>query len=242
MQPEILIIGTGPGPLSLLTREAEEELLAADKIFFRMSALPVYHWLKGLGKKLACFDTLYTIPQYSNSDIYQFIADALIHEALLRERAVYALPGHPLVFEDTTRLIKEKALEKDINVRIIAGLSFLELIYQELGIDPVNGLQVVSPAALESARAATSENLGLLIGLLGAPTVDNQRHGTGNVDTVRTCLQKRYPSDHPVTLVWTTGLPNFVTHTKTFALEQLVHECGDCKFFASLYVPPINAS
>ena len=242
MKPEILIIGTGPGPLSLLTCEAENELLAASKIFFRMSALPVYQWLENRGKTLVSFDTLYAIPHTSNSDIYQFIADALVRESLLRKHAVYALPGHPMVFEDTTRLIKAKALEKNISVRIVAGSSFLELMYQELGIDPVNGLQIVSPAALEDSRSVNSEHLGLIIGLLGAPTVDNQRHGTGNVPAVSASLRQRYPSDHPVSLVWTTGMPDFVTHSKTFALERLVRECGDCRFFASLYVPPLKPS
>jgi precorrin-6B methylase 1 len=38
----ITVIGVGPGPASCLTKEAEAELLRADKVFFRMGAHPVY--------------------------------------------------------------------------------------------------------------------------------------------------------------------------------------------------------
>jgi precorrin-6B methylase 1 len=38
----ITVIGVGPGPASCLTKEAEAELLRADKVFFRMNAHPVY--------------------------------------------------------------------------------------------------------------------------------------------------------------------------------------------------------
>ena len=49
----ITIVGLGPGPLVLLTKEAESELLAAEKVFFRTGAHPVYDWLKRQGKHVA---------------------------------------------------------------------------------------------------------------------------------------------------------------------------------------------
>jgi hypothetical protein len=50
--PRITVVGIGPGPVSCLTKEAEAELIRADKIFFRLGSHPVYDWLRALGKQL----------------------------------------------------------------------------------------------------------------------------------------------------------------------------------------------
>ena len=102
----ITIVGTGPGLLRYLTKEAERELLSADKIFFRMSQHPVYDWLKENRKQLISFDTIYTIAGITFTGIYDFIARALVTEAKHRGRAFYALPGSASVLEETTRLLK----------------------------------------------------------------------------------------------------------------------------------------
>src|SRR2546422_6139359 len=100
----ITIIGTGPGSLEYLTIEARDALLAAEKIFFRMSAYPVYQWLKSQGKHVLCFDLVYTIPLIKRADIiYDLMTDAILKETEMRGHACFALPGNPGVLEDTTR-------------------------------------------------------------------------------------------------------------------------------------------
>jgi uncharacterized protein YabN with tetrapyrrole methylase and pyrophosphatase domain len=58
----ITVVGLGPGPLGQLTREAENELLAADTVFFRTAGHPAYQWLEQQGKHVVCFDRLYKLP------------------------------------------------------------------------------------------------------------------------------------------------------------------------------------
>src|SRR5438874_673396 len=99
MAAEIVIVGTGPGPASLLTREAEDALLRADKVLFRMSAHPVFHWLRQRDREVVALDFAYEIPQITYDRVYEFIADIVVREAQVRGRAVFALPGHPMVFE-----------------------------------------------------------------------------------------------------------------------------------------------
>jgi hypothetical protein len=58
------------------------------------------------------------------------------------------------------------------------------------------------------------------------------------VDLTVKWLLEKFPPDHPVTLIWTDGLPAYKTQSKTVALADLAREYGEGKFFASLYVPP----
>jgi uncharacterized protein YabN with tetrapyrrole methylase and pyrophosphatase domain len=73
----ITIVGLGPGPLGQLTKEAENALLAADKIFFRTSTHPVHAWLLEQGKQAVCFDSLYLLPWKGSQDLYDFMVQAL---------------------------------------------------------------------------------------------------------------------------------------------------------------------
>jgi hypothetical protein len=53
-------------------------------------------------------------------------------------------------------------------------------------------------------------------------------------------LRRRYSSAHPLSLVWTTGMPRFQTRTKHFTLKDLDLECRrlGSRAFATLYVAP----
>jgi tetrapyrrole methylase family protein/MazG family protein len=102
----ITVVGTGPGPTSCLTKEAEAELLRADKVFFRTGAHPVYEWLRSLGKHVLSFDLLYTTRWPEPEDIYEFMVSALLKEVAIKGEAIYAVPGSPDVLEDTTNLLR----------------------------------------------------------------------------------------------------------------------------------------
>jgi tetrapyrrole methylase family protein / MazG family protein len=219
-----------------LTTEAESALLGAEKIFFRTSAHPIYQWLEGLGKHSHCFDLLYTMPWHKPEDIYEFMVAILFKEAELKGDVVYAVPGSADVLEETTNLIRNRGIAEGVRVRVISGVSFLDLALAEINFDFSLGLQVVLPLThLGSGRF--TRRLGLIVCQIeaGRSGLDSPR-----VDITMQYLLKVYNADHPVTLIWTDGLPEYATHSKTFALKDLVREYGEAKFFSSLYVPPIE--
>jgi tetrapyrrole methylase family protein/MazG family protein len=230
----ITVVGIGPGPISYLTKEAERELLLEDKVFFRTCAHPVYDWLHGLGKQLVCFDLLYTFAWTKPGEIYEFIVSALLKEAALRGKAIYGLPGSPVFLEDTTRLLRLRGAAEGVEIRVVHGLSFLELALAEVNCD-CRGLQIVLPLAhLQEGRYR--KDLPLIVCQIeaGSLPLDKPR-----VDLTMKWLLERYPVDHSVTLIWTDGLPSYETQSKVMALKDLAREYGERKFFASLYVPPL---
>ncbi len=240
MRPSIVVVGTGPGPLRLLTGEAAEALQSAPKVFFRMSALPAYRWLDGQGKHLVSFDAAYAIPGFEYRDLYAMIAEAIVREARVEGTVVYALPGHPFVFESTTPLILETAKAEDLDVRVVLGMSFLEVVYAELGLDPAAGLQVTTPNGLAPEHRRYSERLPMVVGMVAVRERPAPSCAETNTGRIAKSLLARYPADHPVTLVWTPGMPEYHSQSKTFPLGDLVAECRDGGFFASLYVPPLS--
>jgi tetrapyrrole methylase family protein/MazG family protein len=233
----ITIVGLGPGPLDQLTKEAEAELLRAEKIFFRTGAHPAYEWLQKQGKHVLCFDRLYLLPWKQSGDVYEFMVSALLKEAELQGNATYALPGSPVFLEDTTRTLRERGKAAGVQVHSILGLSFLEEALGLLNFDFADGLQLVLPRThLETGRFTTG--LALLV-----CQIEAMQHSTDQprVDLTVQWLLKAFPPEHPVTLIWMDGLLEYRTQTRAMKLKDLVQEYGNAKYSASLYVPPLGA-
>jgi tetrapyrrole methylase family protein/MazG family protein len=230
----ITVVGIGPGPATCLTKEAEAELLRADKVFFRMGAHPVYEWLKNLGKHVVCFDLLYTTRWTNPEDIYEFMVSALLKEAALRGEAVYAVPGSPDVLEETTNLIRSRGSKEGVEVTVLPGVSFLDQALAETNFDFSLGLQVVLPLT-HLQHGFFTNRLALIVCQIEATSLqlDSPR-----VDLTMKFLLRAYLPDHPVTLIWTDGLPAYKLQSKVMALKDLAREYGEAKFFASLDVPP----
>ncbi len=231
----IKIVGLGPGPVAQLTKEAENALLTADRIFFRTCAHPAYGWLLEQGKRVVCFDRLYSLPWKSGNEVYDFMVSALLKEAELTGMVTYALPGSPVFLEETTRLLQDKGGAAGAQVRLVHGLSFVEQALEQLNLDFGEGLQVVLPwAHLESGRF--TPKLALLVCQIEARRLPRDEV---RVDLTMEWLLRAFPADHPATLIWTDGLPSYRTETLKIKLQNLAHAYGKSKYFASLYVPPL---
>jgi tetrapyrrole methylase family protein / MazG family protein len=231
----ITIVGLGPGPVAQLTKEAEAALLATEKVFFRTCAHPVHDWLVEQGKHAVCFDRLYSLPWKESGEVYEFMVSALLKEAELQGNVTYALPGSPVFLEDTTQLLRERASAAGVQVTLVHGLSFVEEALGQLNLDFAEGLQVVLPwTHLEPGRF--TPKLALLVCQIEARRLPQDEP---RVDLTMQWLCKAFPANHPVTLIWTDGLPDYRTQTLKLELQKLADEYGKTKYFASLYVPPL---
>jgi len=223
-----------------LTQEARDVLLGAKEIYFRASDHPVYQWLRRRGKDCVSFDPLYAVPGVTYDKVYRTIISALI-KAARKSRVVYALPGNPVVFEKTPAWLKEEAGGQGVAVRIVAGLSFLELAYQALEIDPEAGVQILNGFNFGYyGDYPFTEKLGLLIGQVGFPTGKNPSAGDSNAAAITRALLNKFPADHPVTLVWSSGMPDYEVRTHTVPLKGLPAVKEYVRSLATLYVPPVR--
>lgn len=75
-------------------------------------------------------------------------------QAAAADDVVYAVPGSPLVAEKTVLLLRKGAAERGIPLTIKPALSFLDLAYVSLGIDPINGLRIIDAQDYEALADA----------------------------------------------------------------------------------------
>jgi tetrapyrrole methylase family protein/MazG family protein len=138
----ITILGLGPGDAALLTRQAWDLLQSARVLYLRTAIHPTVAELPA-HLELRPFDALYESAG-AFGEVYEQIAADLVARAGAGEDVLYAVPGHPLVAEATTRRLLALAGERAIHVRVVAGLSFVEPVCAALALDPLEqGLQLL---------------------------------------------------------------------------------------------------
>src|SRR4051812_12934895 len=134
---EIHIIGLGAGDLNQLPLGVYRTLKSAKQLFVRTAEHPVLQELKAEGLEYKSFDEIYQ--KYDDFEpVYREITEELIR---LSEKGpvLYAVPGHPLVAEQTVQYLVEAEKEGRISLKIEGGQSFLDPIFAALRIDPIEG-------------------------------------------------------------------------------------------------------
>jgi tetrapyrrole methylase family protein/MazG family protein len=142
----ITIVGLGPGDARLLTRQAWDLLEHTPEVYLRTRMHPAVGGFPA-GLTVHSFDDLYE-QGGSFEGVYQKIIDQVLSLGRRPQGVIYAVPGHPFVAEATTPEIVRKAREEGLPYQIVAGLSFLDVIFSTLEIDPLPELATVDALAL----------------------------------------------------------------------------------------------
>lgn len=136
----ITIVGLGPGAAEDLTRRAWRALTTAPRLYLRTAQ---HGSVAGFppGLRYSSFDAL-----YETHERFEEVYAAIIDELLAAARdgdLVYAVPGDPLVGEATTTGLLAAAGAEGIPVEIVNGVSFVEPLLAQLGVDALDGLQLL---------------------------------------------------------------------------------------------------
>jgi tetrapyrrole methylase family protein/MazG family protein len=135
-RPVVTVVGLGPGPVGLVTQETIEAISSSTTRFVRTTRHPS----ATLVGSAVSFDDEYERHD-TFAEVYAAIAARVADAALKNGSALYAVPGSPGVLEDgVRRLLADERLE----VRVLSAVSFLDLAWLRLGIDPVDaGVRLV---------------------------------------------------------------------------------------------------
>jgi len=133
--PQIDVVGLGPAGPDLVTAGTLGLVEQIEHRYVRTSRHPSASVIQG-----ASFDHHYEASE-SFDEVYNQIVDDLVAAAAEHGRILYAVPGSPRVAEHTVELLSSSV---EVNVVVHGALSFLDLSWVALGIDPFdNGVRVI---------------------------------------------------------------------------------------------------
>lgn len=220
---KITIVGLGPGAFGLLTVDTLERLNGSDKLLLRTAKHPTVPELEKRGICYQSYDYVYE-EKPTFDEVYQTIAEDCVRLALEGENIVYAVPGSPLVAEKTVLLIRETAEERGIPLTILPGMSFLEVLYTRLGVDPIEGVTVLDASDL--AKLPPDLHTSLVV---------TQLYNRQVASEAKLSLMELYEDTTEVVLVQNLGLPD--ESIKKLPLFELDRQSG-IDHLTSLYIPP----
>lgn len=224
MTGSITIVGLGSGSEEQLTLGIYKILKNSNSLYLRTNIHPVVNFLNKEEINYTTFDYLYdTINSYE--EVYRRIASLLIEKATAGESITYAVPGNPMVAEKSVQYLIKECEEKNININILGGESFLDTLFSSLKIDPIDGIIVLNGESFKRSDLNPSKNIIIC-------QVYNQVIAS---DTKLT-LMELYPEEMPVFIVSNLGVSN-EEKIKSVFLYELDRNPKDFHHLSTLFIP-----
>jgi tetrapyrrole methylase family protein / MazG family protein len=146
LRPRIVVCGLGPAGPDLVTAATIDALARIHHRFLRTARHPA----AGVVGEVPTFDHLYDEAE-SIGAVYAAIVEALVAAAAERGEVLYAVPGSPAVAERTVELL---LADDRVAVEVLPALSFADLAWVRLGVDPVaRGVRLVDGHRFEAEAA-----------------------------------------------------------------------------------------
>ncbi|MFQ5556996.1 MAG: nucleoside triphosphate pyrophosphohydrolase [Acidimicrobiales bacterium] len=146
MPGRLTVVGLGPAGPDLVVPATRAVLEAHSRRFLRTRRHPA----ASVVTDAVSFDDVYE-SEPTFAAVYETISERLIAAAAEGD-VVYAVPGSPLVLERSVELLRRQAAVGRCELVLVAAMSFLDLAWARLGVDPVEeGVRLV-----DGHRFATS--------------------------------------------------------------------------------------
>ncbi|MGI9022244.1 MAG: nucleoside triphosphate pyrophosphohydrolase [Acidimicrobiales bacterium] len=127
--PRVVVAGLGPAGPELFTAATTAALATVPRRWLRTRRHPSASAVEDAGT----FDDLYDSAA-SLDDVYSGIVDALVADAGVHGEVLYLVPGSPVVAERSVALL---VADGRVEVDVLPALSFLDLAWDRLGVDPL---------------------------------------------------------------------------------------------------------
>ncbi|CAB4363341.1 MAG: nucleoside triphosphate pyrophosphohydrolase [Actinobacteria bacterium] len=217
--PRVIVVGLGPAGDEYVTEHTRAEIARVEHRYLRTGRHPSAH----LVPEAVTFDEVYEAAD-TFADVYAEITDRLVAAAAQFGEVLYAVPGSPLVLERTVR-----ALRADDRVQCIIhpAMSFLDIIYNRLGIDPIEAAITLIDGH-EFATAAA--------GLQG-PLLVAHTHANWVLSEIKLAVEGA-TGDELVVILQRLGSPDeCITHTTWAELDRTV----EADHLTSIYIPHLGS-
>lgn len=218
-RPVVVAAGLGPAGPEHITAAVATAIDRIPHQYLRTSRHPS----AAAASRAVALDDLYETAA-TFEEVYSAIVERIVSAAEEHGEVLYLVPGSPLVLERSVRLLLADAR---IRCEVLPSLSFLDLAYARLAIDPIEaGVRLVD--AHDFARAAAGERGPLLVA---------HCHANWVLSEVKLAVEDA-AGDEPVVILQRLGCPDEAIVETTWAeLDRTV----DADHLTTIYVPRLGA-
>jgi precorrin-3B methylase len=243
---KLVCVGTGMRMAGQLTPLSKSYIESFDIVFAAVPNIFTREWLKGVAKEFVCILDHYEeakIDGKTRRDTYRRMADTILAEVRAGKRVCAAFYGHPGIFACISHMAIADARREGFAAHMEPGISALDCLVADLGIDPGNTGMVSMEATQFMIFQRVIDPTALFvvwqIGIAGDLTLKRYDTETAHLQIIVDKLARTYSLDHEVILY----------EAATHALEQTRAEkirLGDLptaslKQHTTLVIPPAQS-
>jgi hypothetical protein len=237
----LTVIGTGINAGGHLTPQARVAFERAEQPLYLVSDPVAATWLEELNPNARSLAGLFEIGE-PRIDAYEAMVDAILEPVRAGRKVCAAFYGHPGVFVHSGHSAVERARSEGFRAWMLPGISSLDCLFADLGIDPgVTGCEIhhATHFLLRRSRPDPSATVVLLqISVIGERRC-LQRPDWSRLPVLVEYLCGFYPPDHEVIAYEASPFPGVEPVVERMSLSSLVE--AELSAATTLVVPPATA-
>lgn len=241
MAASIYLVGLGLRQ-DHITPQAEEALRSTKKLFYISHTPEVASLLKEYCQEIVDLIPIAYSASEDRIDAYKKIAATVIDAALSNPPVSFALYGHPLILSHPSSLILRAALPLQIEVSVVPGLSSLDCIFADLGVDPAeHGIQMHEATELLLYQRPLLPDMAAVIwqvGHLETRLYTNQVSRPERLARLNSYLLRFYNESQEIFAVTSSVYPGEASHICQLRLGNLTDYAHYLHAGVTLYIPP----
>jgi uncharacterized protein YabN with tetrapyrrole methylase and pyrophosphatase domain len=240
---DIAIVGLGIVGVHQITPEVDAIIRQSRHTFVLDSGFGVVSFLKSISAKVTNLSSFYE-PGKLRLETYRQMAAEVVNEALVGAPVCFATYGHPLLYCHPSVLIQRAAKHLELRVETFPGISSLDTLLVDLGIDPAaDGLQMYETTDLLLRRRLIQNDVPcvlLQVNAIAEPNYQLNRLSAEHFSPLQNYLLEFYPSEHPITLVVSKTFPLLNSIVEKYRLGTLATDLEHGSQAGTLYIPPVR--
>ena len=244
----LFIAGCGIKFLSHMTLEVQALIKKCDSVLFLVNDPAMKKWIIDNSVKSLSLDSVYFGCQ-ERKDSYKFICQEIIKSARTHRNTCFVTYGNPMFLSNASQqLIEDIGVMPDIQIKILPGISSLDTLFCDLGVDPgMGGLQAFEATNFINNNNIVNPSSHLVlwqIGVAGIETIvrnDDELADSAQrkeaVIQIKEKLMSFYTAGHRVILYTASMYPSVPFEKVCLSLGQL--DKVNISRLSTAYIPPI---
>ena len=239
----LTVVGLGPARPEKMTLEAVTALRLAAQGSHHAYALAharemAQQVVPGLPVKP--LDYLYALPGVDRPAAYLDLARMLARKAFTDGMDVlYLVAGSPLFYNDAVLLLRRLCAREGHDLKLVHGLSFVELVLDRVHWTGHHGLQLYSAWNVAEDGIRLSPGSSALLCQLGEFSSGSDALDSGGsvkmLGKLRDALLQDFPATHPVTILYSSGPPEYRSLSARLPIGALAER--PVPVYSNLFVP-----
>jgi precorrin-6B methylase 1 len=203
--PDLILLGYGVDDTLQLTVQTQRLLAQTGKVYSVSLPPSLARFLKSLRVEVEDLTDRFT-PGRPFSECYLDVADHLIRRTTEEQPVCFLSPGNPMFLNSLNRFLFMQAQQRGLEVQVLPGISPIDAIINDLGLDVGTfGLQVFDARRLVTRRQAINPAVPLIlvqVAGFSADAVAEPGEATAvGYEALAAYLAQSYPAEHLVTLI-----------------------------------------